>query len=109
MALTAVSPHLCPKCQNSYSEGAAECMQCGIVFAKYRAQPIRSHGISYARSSPSNSWSLIVRQWLVDSDTTADSLTFYGRVLVLLGLVWWGSQFIVAPLETNYVGESVLH
>lgn len=24
-------------------------------------------------------------------------------------MVWWGCRFIVAPLDTNYTGESVLH
>jgi len=51
----------------------------------------------------------MAKEWLIESDRTADPMTFYGRVLVFLGLLWWGWTFIVTPLETNYAGESFLH
>jgi len=49
------------------------------------------------------------KQWLIETDTTTDSGTFYGRLVVFLGLLWWGWIFIITPLETNYTGESFLH
>jgi hypothetical protein len=54
-------------------------------------------------------WSRVATQWLIESDTTTDSMTFYGRAAVYLLLVWWGCSFIIAPLEANYTGESILH
>lgn len=38
-----------------------------------------------------------------------DSLTFYGRGLVWMTLVWWGWGFIATPVEANATGASVLH
>ncbi len=34
---------------------------------------------------------------------------FWGRVIVLLFLAAWGLRFILAPMETNYVGQSFMH
>jgi hypothetical protein len=54
-------------------------------------------------------WWHAAKQWLIESDSARDSLTFVGRAAVFLLLVWWGCKFITTPLETNYTGESVLH
>jgi hypothetical protein len=51
----------------------------------------------------------VAKQWLIESDTTTELMTFCGRAVVFIVLVWWGCRFIVTPLETNYAGESVLH
>ncbi|HXV69174.1 MAG TPA: hypothetical protein VD738_09645, partial [Nitrospira sp.] len=50
-----------------------------------------------------------MKRWLIESDTPSDALTLAGRAAVYLLMVWWGCRFIVAPLDTNYTGESVLH
>jgi len=52
---------------------------------------------------------LFVKEWLIESDQADDAVTFAGRGLVLLLLLWWGWRFITTPLETNYTGESFLH
>src|SRR6188508_975058 len=99
----------CPKCQAQRHDEAEECVRCGIIFAKYRPRAEK------ARLSPSSSsltrlrWLLTVKQWLVDSDTTTEPLTFYGRAAVFVAMIWWGLAFITTPLETNYTGESFLH
>jgi len=83
-----------------------ECVKCGIIFAKYRPlvspprQPVLRDRVR---------WVALVKEWLVDSDKSTDSLTFGGRVAVFLVLLWWGRSFIFTPLETNYTGESFLH
>ena len=41
--------------------------------------------------------------------TRVNPFYFAGRVLVYVGLVFWGVKFIAAPMETNYVGESFMH
>jgi hypothetical protein len=104
-----VSTTRCPKCQAERIDGAEECLRCGIIFAKYR--PVAA---SARRSSPSSSiaqaqWYLTAKQWLIESDQTTDSMTFYGRAALLTVMVWWGWKFIITPLETNYTGESLLH
>ena len=107
MASTIIPAVLCPKCQAGQPDGATECVKCGIIFAKYRTltPPVRQQAAPphYAR------WVSLAKEWLVDSDTSTDSLRFAGRVVVFLVLLWWGRAFIFTPLETNYTGESFLH
>ena len=50
-----------------------------------------------------------MKEWFLEPDQADDALTFAGRGLVLLLLLWWGWKFITTPLETNYTGESFLH
>ena len=50
-----------------------------------------------------------MKEWLIESDQADDAVTFVGRGLVFLLLLWWGWRFITTPLETNYTGESFLH
>lgn len=99
----------CPKCHAKRVDGAEECVRCGIIFAKY--QPLTAK-TRFSPSTPAfaeSEWFLTAKQWLIESDTTTDSMTLYGRAAVLVVMVWWGWKFIVAPLETNYTGESWLH
>jgi len=79
------------------------------MFAKYRPLATRAGVASPVRSSSRSPWVAVAKQWLIESDTTADLMTFYGRAGVFMALVWWGYAFIVAPPETNHAGESVLH
>jgi hypothetical protein len=109
MQASEASTTYCPKCQAQRSDGAVECVCCGIIFAKYK--PLATKGRA-PQSQPlltQSKWFLTAKQWLIESDTPSDSLTFYGRVIVLVAMVWWGWTFIVTPLETNYTGESFLH
>ncbi|SPP64696.1 zinc ribbon domain-containing protein [Nitrospira lenta] len=100
---------VCPKCQADRSENETECARCGIIFAKYRPLPIRRTDRSDVSVRSTPSWRVTAAQWLLESDTTTDSMTLYGRAVVFLGLLWWGRIFIMTPLETNYTGESFLH
>ena len=106
MEPTAISTVSCPKCQADQPDGATECVKCGIIFAKYRplVSPQRQQ-----ESQNSSRWVSLAKEWLVDTDTSTDSLTFAGRVAVFLLMLWWGRAFIFTPLETNYTGESFLH
>lgn len=104
-----ISTTHCPKCQAQRSEGAEECVRCGIIFAKYK--PLTGK----ARLSPSkpafteSKWFLTAKGWMIEADTTTESMTFYGRAVVFVAMVWWGWAFMTTPLETNYTGESFLH
>lgn len=97
---------LCPQCGAERRAGAGECSRCGIIFAKYRPRPVRDT----AHAGPAeNLWWLSVRGWLLDLDEKSDTQSLIGRAILLLVLLWWGSRFILTPLETNYTGESFLH
>ncbi|MBS0149326.1 MAG: hypothetical protein JSR31_00190 [Nitrospira sp.] len=99
----------CPKCQAHRSDGAEECVRCGIIFAKYKPPVARARLLSSRSACTESWWFVTAKQWLFETDTTTESLTFYGRAAVFVALVWWGWIFIVTPLETNYTGESFLH
>ncbi len=99
----------CPKCQAQRSDGAEECVRCGIIFAKYRPDLVRASRSRSSSSGANSQWLLAAKQWLIESDQTTDSMTLYGRAALLVVLVWWGWKFITTPLETNYTGESFLH
>ncbi len=89
---------------------AVECLRCGIIFAKYRPRRPESRAlIILTRRRARSQWILTAKQWLIESDMTTDSMTFYGRAAVFVAMVWWGWTFITTPLETNYTGESFLH
>lgn len=106
MESSATSTRSCPKCLAEQSDGATECGKCGIIFAKYRpVVPLHRQSVPGHRTR----WMSHAREWLVDSDTSTDSLTFGGRAVVFLLLLWWGRAFIFTPLETNYTGESFFH
>ncbi len=47
--------------------------------------------------------------WLAQPDGAVAPLAFGGRVLLFGILLWYGWKFASMPLESNYVGESVLH
>lgn len=99
----------CPKCHAERLEEATECVRCGIIYTKYRPSlaraPVSPPSTSIARSP----WLVTAKAWLIESDTTTESTTLYGRAAVFAAMVWWGWKFITTPLETNYTGESFLH
>ena len=99
----------CPQCQAERTTEADECIRCGVIFAKYRPLASRLNQKPPAPSLPRSRWFQTAKEWLIESDRTADSMTFCGRVAVFMGLLWWGWKFMTTPLETNYTGESVLH
>jgi hypothetical protein len=106
MKSTAISTESCPKCQTDQPEGTTECMKCGIIFAKYRPLPrLRRQPALWDRLR----WVAFGKAWLVESDTSTDSMTFAGRLALFLVLIWWGKTFILTPLETTHTGESFLH
>jgi hypothetical protein len=109
MFTTDASTTHCPKCQAERLEEATECVRCGIIFAKYRPGLARAQGLPPSPSIARSWWVVTAKEWLIESDTTTESMTFYGRAAVFVAMVWWGWALITTPLETNYTGESFLH
>ena len=99
----------CPKCQALRLDGAEECVRCGIIFAKYKTLTTNARRSPAQPAFTESEWFLTAKQWLIESDQTTNSMTFYGRAVVFVAIVWWGWTFITTPLETNYTGESFLH
>ncbi len=109
MLTTDTSTVHCPKCLAERPDKAQECGRCGIIFSKYKPLTAKSRFSPSKQTFTQSEWFLTAKQWLVESDTTAESMTFYGRALVFVAMIWWGWKFIVTPLETNCTGESFLH
>lgn len=109
MIAESVSVTHCPKCQAQQSDGAEECIRCGIIFSKYKPLAAKAYLSPSRPAFTESKWFIAAKEWLIESDTTTESMTFYGRLVVFIGLLWWGWTFIVTPLETNYTGESFLH
>lgn len=99
----------CPKCHAARLDEAQECIRCGIIFAKYRPSVEKARLSSSSSSVARSKWLMTAKQWLIESDRATDSMTFYGRAVLFVVLVWLGWTFVVTPLETNYTGESFLH
>jgi hypothetical protein len=95
-----VDPHAtCPKCAHPTPAGAAECPQCGVVFAKLAARraPENPRAVPIAaepeRAAPPDSGARIV---------------FAVRALTIAGLALWTWQFARVPMGVA-AGQSVLH
>ncbi|MCS6898056.1 MAG: hypothetical protein NZM29_08800 [Nitrospira sp.] len=99
----------CPRCRAERMAGAAECIRCGVIFEKYRPLPITSQRPPLLRPRSTPPWIQTAKEWLLERDQAADTLTFCGRTVLFGGLLWWGWTLITAPLETNSTGESILH
>ncbi len=106
---------ICPKCQFDQPEDRAECLRCGIVFEKYRAAQSRAAAeptagaALVAEAPPSAEGEGWVRGLLLAVEPSVNPLYFAGRMIAYAILLSWGWQFIVTPMETNYVGESFMH
>lgn len=109
MLTVGASTTRCPKCRAERLAEAEECVRCGIIFAKYRPDVGTAHLSPRGSFQRKSEWLTTAKQWLIESDTTTDSMTFYGRIAISVAMVWWGLKFIMTPLETNYTGESFLH
>ena len=99
----------CPKCRAELRDGEDACAKCGIIFAKCRPLDVRSWPSRTSPSVTERPWIRVARQWLIESDDRADSITFVGRAGIFALLLWWGWNLIVSPMESNAAGESFLH
>jgi hypothetical protein len=106
----------CPHCGFEHKKDDAECIKCGIVFAKYSSE---KHHQAHAAPIPS--------QHVSKDDDNCTGLTpflkdllfyvnpgtniFYliGRTFVLLLMLIWGVKFIFSSIMSNYAGRSFMH
>lgn len=109
MATGTRSITVCPQCGCDQPDGGDECVKCGIVFAKYRPQPVRPVRTGRGASRAAAPWRRAARQWLIESDERTDAVSCAGRAGIFAVLLWWGWTLIVTPLETNYTVASFLH
>jgi len=112
----------CPKCGAEQAGDGLICSRCGIVFAKYFKYHPRTDGdyprpqapaaapLSHARPSagepprPRDADSL-----LLPAAPGGDWFALSGRAVLWALLLAWGQVLMLAPVESNAVGESYLH
>ena len=101
----------CPKCRHEQEDANLECEKCGIIFAKYfarlNAQRIKRE--SYPEHVKGKKSSFSWRDLLLYVKPDEGVIVFYGRLLVFVGIIFWGCTFVLAPIQSNYAGESCLH
>jgi len=117
----------CPKCGFNHADQDAECLRCGIIFAKYqnfqKTDPLSGYSeipIETDSSSDENSigneeivekadfWSLLKNLFFYEKPDS-NPIIFGVRVLFFLILVIWGMVFIFSPIESGYAMESFWH
>jgi hypothetical protein len=111
----------CPKCkyerQAHDNSGADVCPACGIIFSKWMKQQYSSpttqknvNNKTESRSYESGLLSIIYRSLFYVEDKV-NPFIFYGRVIVFIGIVIWGWQFINMDFinNPNEIGSSFMH
>lgn len=93
----------CPKCGYSQPEGLTECQRCGLIFAKYRPVSERS------AVSTSHTGTTTLGDLLWTAPSVDEPLFFWGRTLLLGGLLFLSLPLIFSIPASNMAGESFLH
>jgi hypothetical protein len=102
----------CPKCSFEQPDQHIECVQCGIVFSKYRrlqeSNPsLESSPTVQVEHSPQAAE--IIKELLFYVTPETNPLIFAGRALFFLVIFIWGLKYILTPMESNYVFNSFWH
>jgi hypothetical protein len=103
----------CPKCKFEQDAANTECVRCGLLFEKYKRAK-KSHSKTSettgedisetADQSATNLFSL-----LFFTRSPVNRLYFAGRIITFLIILVWGITFVIAPIESNKVGRSLMH
>jgi hypothetical protein len=108
----------CPKCKHEQPDENLECPHCGIIFEKYFArQQVLSDQEDLQPSAPLSSEREeerilsvgCLKRLLLHVPSSVNPFYFGGRVIAFLLIFIWGWKFILAPMESNYVGQSFMH
>jgi hypothetical protein len=109
---------ICPKCNFEQLDNNSECEKCGIIFEKYFAhQALFPASDAHITSNVHRKELKEEKGILIDSAqelffhvaSPVNPFYFSGRIIVFLGIFFWGWKFILSPLEINYTGQSFMH
>ena len=102
----------CPKCSFEQTDQNMECINCGIIFEKYRKYQdsrVDSNALATEYEEKEPSIGELIKDLLFYAKPETNPLILGGRVLFFLVIFIWGLKFIFTPMETNYTGESLWH
>ncbi len=103
----------CPKCKFEQDASNTECARCGLIFEKFeRAQrslskPSEPTGEDISETADQSPNSLFSLLFFTPSST--NRLYFTGRIITFIIILVWGITFIIAPIESNKAGRSLMH
>lgn len=103
---------ICPKCNHEQPDGHAECVGCGVIFAKVRTlDRLEEDGTSASAESDAvddsepSGW----KQLLLQVPEDVNPVTLMLKGLLWLALAVWAAKFIFSSVDSNYAGRSILH
>lgn len=107
----------CPHCGFEQKNNAAECVKCGIVFAKYdsarhhtaHVTPVSSLTLPSKEDDNTTELSSFLKDLLFSVKPETNIVFLIGRILVLLVMTIWGMKFIFSSIMSNYSGNSFMH
>jgi hypothetical protein len=103
----------CPKCRFELTVQSEICPHCGIIFEKYfKYHPEHNEW----ENAPSPVVTVVeedkvgsLTQLLFQEAQQIPRVYFWGRLLILLGLIIWSWQLMGPSIESNAAGNSFLH
>ncbi len=101
---------ICPKCTFEQPDNAAQCLRCGVIFA--RLHPAQSdYADEHARTAADEEsiGNGRVAESFVDLPGKENQLQLAGRLFVWVVLLVWGGKFIVTPVSGEAFSESYMH
>jgi hypothetical protein len=102
----------CPKCSFEQTDQNMECINCGIIFEKYRKYQdsrVDSNALATEYEEKEPSIGELIKNLLFYAKPETNPLILGGRILFFLVIFIWGLKFIFTPMETNYTGASLWH
>lgn len=109
----------CPKCGFSHPDQRTECFRCGVVFEKYRGDPVVLSGGEAAADAPGGpaptpggmdepesggGRMAVLRELIFTAPEGENPVNFGGRAVLFLALLAWGLYFIFSPLDDEAIG-----
>src|SRR5690242_8536795 len=102
----------CPKCHFEQPDGGAECIRCGVLFAKWKppAEPVHAPMQNETVvPMPAPTMMDVAKAWVFTVEESVNPFYFAGRALVWLGLAVWGWKFVSRPMDAEFLAGSFLH
>jgi hypothetical protein len=102
----------CPKCSFEHADQQAECLRCGVIFAKYRRRPKdapQTEPPAAMPADPAPGPGQFIKELLFYVTPETNPLIFGGRALFYLVIFIWGLKFIVTPMESKDVLGAFWH
>ncbi len=101
----------CPKCNHEQKKENTECENCGIIFVKYYSWiESKTERNNPVQASPKkHEYLILLTNLFLYIKPDESRLSYYGRLIIFIGTIFWGIKFITSPIESNYAGESYMH